>query len=171
MPSKFAKTILFLSSYAPLLLLLTLQNLEKHADKFWVWIPAGIGVISFLGLWLFLKWVRGSAERKEEVACIERKDSEVLAYIVTYVFPFLSIDFSNLWNVISLAFFFIVLMFIYINSNMIHVNPMLSVFGYNIYEVQTPKGTLHTILTKRSRLLKSTTLNVVMIGDDIFMEK
>lgn len=169
MPSILVRILLFISSYFPLLAIFSIQNANK--ESYWYLIPVITGVIACIILLIFIKWVVGSAARDEVVAEIQRKDAEVMSYIVTYIFPFMDLDFADISNLLSLGIFFLILMIIYINSNLIHINPMLNLSGYHIYEIQTPQGSKHTIISKQCRLVKGTKLQVVMIGDDLFMEK
>ena len=169
MLSVFTKILLFISSYFPLLMIFTIQNWRNHGV--WSLIPAIIGGISLLGLAAFLYFVNTTSPRVQQVAQVQRKDAEVMAYIVSYVFPFLGLNFDDSLNMISLGIFFVILGIIYINSNMVHINPTLNIFGYHIYEIETPNGTTHTVISHKGRIIKGEKLNVVVIGDDLLMER
>ena len=169
MPSIFIRILLFLSSYFPLLLIFTIQNFKKFGEM--ALVPVIVGTIALLGLATFMRWVRGSADRREVVVSVQRKDSEVMSYIVTYIIPFLGLDLSSFANQFSLCLFFFMLMIIYINTNLIHINPMLNMAGYHIYEIENNDGEIQTIISKKSRLVNKDKLRLVMIGDNLFMEK
>lgn len=169
MPSLAIRILLFFSSYFPLFLILSIQNYSQNGSI--ALIPVSLGVLSCIGLSGFLRWVKGSAARVEKVASVQRKDSEVMAYIFTYIFPFIGIDFGKWATALSLAIFFAMLLVIYVNSNLIHINPVMAVFGYHVYEIETPEGSTHTVISRRSRLIKGQLMRVVMIGDDLFLEK
>jgi hypothetical protein len=111
------------------------------------------------------------AYRIEKVARIQKKDTEVIAYIFTYIFPFLQLNFGDLVNLLSLGIFFIILGIIYVNSSMICVNPTLNLLGYHLYEIETPEGYSHTLLARKKRIIKNTDLEVVIIGDDLMVVK
>ena len=169
MPSVLCRAILFLSGYAPLLLIFTIQIYQQH--RFWALFPLGIGLVATVGLLLFLRWVRTGAARSMCVKSVARKDAEVIAYIFAYVFPFLGMDLNNLSSILGLGVFFLVLMVLNVSSNMVHINPALSLLGYHVYEIGTKEGDPYTVVTKRSRLIAGTELNVVIIGDGLSMEK
>jgi hypothetical protein len=59
---------------------------------------------------------------------------------------------------------------LYINSNMIHINPMLNLFGYHLYEVTLEDGDVHSLVTRR-RVRYKETLTVIRLGDEILFEK
>ncbi len=169
MLSIFTRILLFISSYFPLLMIFTLQNWKTHGV--WSLIPAIVGAVSLLGLAAFLHFVSTTSPRVQQVVQVQRKDAEVMAYIISYVFPFLGLNFNDPMNVISLGIFFAILGVIYINSNMIHINPTLNIFGYHIYEIETSSGSTQTVISQRGRLIRGEKLNVVVIGDNLLMER
>jgi len=169
MPSVLIRILLFFSSYFPLFLIFTIQNYNKHGNI--ALFPVIVGTIALIGLALFIRWVHGSAARRETVVSVQRKDSEVMSYIVTYIIPFIGLDLSIFANLFSLCLFFLMLMIIYINTNLIHINPMMNIFGYHIYEIENISGTIQTIISKKARLVKNDRIEIIMIGDNLFMEK
>lgn len=169
MPSLFARAILFLSGYMPLFLIFTIQYYPKYQN--WALVPAGLGILAFVGLLVFIRWVKRSAPRPITVQTVQRKDAEVIAYIFAYVFPFLGLNVDDPMSTIGLAVFFFVLMILNISSNMVHINPALSLMGYHVYEICTAEQESQTLITRRPRLVRSTELSAVLMGDDIWMEK
>jgi hypothetical protein len=163
------RILLFISSYLPLLFIFYLQNLKTNLllSIFFI----SLGIMSTVGIVLFLNYINTTSSRTEKVAQIQRKDTEVIAYIFTYIFPFLQLNFGDLVNLLSLGIFFIILGVIYINSSMICINPTLNMLGYHLYEIETPEGYNHTLLARKKRVLKNTELDVVIIGDDLMVEK
>lgn len=169
MPSVLARAVLFLSGYLPLFLIFTIQSFPKY--RYWALAPLGIGGLAAMGLLTFMRWVQTSEARPIEIQSVQRKDSEVIAYIFAYVFPFLGFDIQDASNALGLAVFFLVLMVLNVSSNMIHINPVLSLLGYHLYEVTLAEGDAHTLITGRSRLVRGTRLESVLVGDGISMEK
>jgi hypothetical protein len=93
-----------------------------------------------------------------------------MAYIVTYIIPFLAIPFGGWKEGIALSIFFVVIGILNVNSNMIHINPMLNLSGYHLYEVTLENGDVHSLVTRR-RIRHRETLTAVRLGDDILLEK
>jgi hypothetical protein len=58
-----------------------------------------------------------------------------------------------------------------VSSNMVHINPALNLLGYHVYQITDGDDLTHTIVTRRNRINPGTTLNVVIIGDVLSMEK
>jgi hypothetical protein len=105
-----------------------------------------------------------------KVADFKQRDGESMSYIVSYVIPFLAVPFNGVAQGAALAIFFVVLGILYVNSNMIQINPMLNLGGYHTYEITLDDGTIHALITKR-RIARGQTLSLIKVGEDIFLEK
>lgn len=53
---------------------------------------------------------------------------------------------------------------------MIHINPMLNLEGYHLYEVTLGDGAIHSLITRR-KIKKGERLSVIKLGADILLEK
>jgi hypothetical protein len=102
---------------------------------------------------------------------LQRRDGDVMGYIASYLLPFVAIPFSGWQQGIALLVFVIVLGIVYVNSNMIHINPMLNLFGFHIYEITLEHSEApHSLITRR-HIAKNETIHLVDIGDGIFLDK
>jgi hypothetical protein len=136
-------------------------------------IAIGILTVGAGGLVWMLLYLRNAQQLggiQLKIAGFQRRDAEAMAYIVTYIIPFLVIPFHGWKEGIALSIFFIVLGILYVNSNMIHINPMLNLFGYHLYEITTEYGGVHSLLARRS-IRHQETITVVKLEDDILLEK
>ncbi len=57
------------------------------------------------------------------------RDGDVMSYIVTYLLPFLAVKLNDPTDLISIGIVFIVIGLLYVNSNMIHTNPVINIGG------------------------------------------
>lgn len=169
MPTRFTRALLFLSSYSPLLLIVAVQQMDKR----WWWsaLPAAIGIVSCLWVGVFLAWARNTAPQPVAVRSVQRQDVEVMAYLFTYVIPFLSVNFDDLRATVGLTIFFIVLMVLYVHANMIHINPILALIGFHLWEIEDSNGNKITLISRRNRLLQGTEIKAVVISDDLLLEQ
>jgi hypothetical protein len=119
---------------------------------------------------LYLRTARRLAAIQVKITGFHTRDAEAMAYIVTYIIPFLVIPLHEWKEGIALFIFFIVLGILYVNSNMIHINPMLNLWGYHLYEITTEDGGVHALLAKR-RIRHRETIEAVKLGDEILLEK
>lgn len=168
MPNALTRLLLFLSSYFPLSLIFFFVLFSEHR-----YVAGGIlicGVVGLLWMLLYLRMVQHLSGIQVRVAGLQRRDAEAMAYIVTYIIPFLAIPFGGWKEGMALSIFFVVIGILYVNSNMIHVNPMLNLFGYHLYEVTLEDGDVHSLITRR-RIRHRETLTAVRLGDEILLEK
>jgi hypothetical protein len=146
---------MFLSSYAPLFAILAYTN---HATAWAFRILIGVAVISVLLLVGVLVSHLDDKGPRLKVAHSRPQDGDVLAYIATYLIPFFGLDLSHRHQAIAFVGFLVVLMFVYMNSNMLFVNPLLSVAGYHTFEVEDEDGHTYALIAHRTDVLPGDTL-------------
>jgi hypothetical protein len=168
MPTAIIKSILFISSYAPLFLISAALALRKNITLAFILAETAMFSWFILELFIFFTFEKINPE-KFTVDAFQKKNSEALSYVVTYLFPFM-IDFSKSYlEMAAFLVLFILVGFLYINSNMIHMNPILNLRGWHIYDTTLPSGVTQTILVK-STLHKRLEIDVVAIGENIYIE-
>ena len=168
MPSLFVRCLLFVSSYFPLAVIFCILLWEKHTL-----LAVLILLIGFTGvvvlLFYFLLIVPKRTQSHEVIVTLERHDGDVLSYVASYLVPFVSIDF-NTAQVWALLVFFVVLLIIYVNSNMIYINPMLNILGYHLYGITIEHNEDVFYLLTRQRVALRSSIRVVHIGDTTFFQ-
>ena len=168
MPNALTRLLLFLSSYFPLSLIFFFVLLGEHPL-----VAAGTllcGVVGLVWMLIYLRAVQRLGGVQVTISGFQTRDAEAMAYIVTYIIPFLAIPFGGWREGIALSIFFVVIGILYVNSNMIHINPMLNLFGYHLYEVTLEDGDVQSLVTRR-RIRYRETLIAVRLGDEILLEK
>ena len=172
------KLWLFLGSYAPLFILLALLEWNstligqldvKLFTVSWLSIIflalALAGVMATIG---FLSVARSMSPTSMTPKVIDSQGQETLAYLVTYLIPFIGFQFTSIPNVIANAALFIVIGFLYIQSNMIYLNPTLSLMGYKVYRISV-SGKDKLMLAKSS-IKSETRQRVIAISEGIYIE-
>ncbi|MDQ3813810.1 MAG: hypothetical protein M3347_07645 [Armatimonadota bacterium] len=168
MPNLLTCVLLFLSSYFPLALIFFVLFVGKQtAPAVGIFTVATLGLI---GMWLYLRVAQQIAPMQVTVAQIQRRDGEAMSYLVTYLVPFLAAPFNGLEQGVALFIFFLVLGILYVNSHMMHINPMLNLDGYHVYEITSEHGTIYSLITRR-RVRSGEKLSVIKMGEDILLEK
>lgn len=167
--SKLAQTILFLSSYAPLLFVFALL------DSFGAGLPsilcATAGAGSILGLWLILRSVPDLGTSLVAVSTARPRDEDVMAYVVTYLLPFLGLATDTGREQLALLVFVLVVAVLYVRSRLFYVNPILSVIGYRLFEVTSDEGRPVILLTKHDYLRQGTELPAHQVSNYVFVEQ
>jgi len=129
-----------------------------------------IGVFGLCGMMIFLNQAQRLAAASVKVESVQRLDAQAMSYIVTYVIPFLALPSDTWQRTSSLLIFLFVLCLLYVNSNMIHINPMLNLLGYHLYEITLENGSTHALIT-RHRVVRGQSLSAIKVGDDILIAK
>ena len=168
MPSILTRLLLFVSSYFPLSLIFFALFIHRRP---WIAISIlSIGTLGLVGLALYLRVASRLSAIRVQVTDFKQRDGDSMSYIVSYVIPFLAVPFNGFAEGVALSIFFIVLGLLYVNSNMIQINPMLNLGGYHTYEITLDDGTIHALITNR-RISRGAVLSVIKAGDDILLEK
>lgn len=167
MPSLLSRTMLFLSSYAPLFTILAIRNWD---DRYAAYGLLVLTVISMGWLLLFLRRALGLARVSIEITRATSRDGDIVSYIVSYLLPFLAIDFSRLADVASLAVLLVVIALLYVHSNLIYVNPLLAALGYHLAEIEESNGKVSILVSRRPYVRPNTRLRVIPAGDLISVE-
>jgi hypothetical protein len=133
-----ARSGLFLGSYSPLAVLLAIRLWDKS-------LPLSIGLVTasvvlvLYGLWLFGR-LRSTAATRVRVESRDPKSEAIGGYLVGWLFPLLVLEPGDTLSVTVVVVFFLLLGVVYVRGNLIHLNPFLSLLGYNVWEVTAMAG-------------------------------
>lgn len=177
-----ARFSLFIVSYTPLFAIMIFQQIYQNKDylhpveitketalNFFRYFGVSsflviISIISLIGLLILLRNLeRRASESGEEITVtdVENKNSEAIAYLFTYIIPFVFQDLSNISQLVPIIALMSVTYAIYSNSSMMLINPTLS-FWYSLYQIEYKDNTGKTkktiVLTKERFLEEGDTL-------------
>lgn len=168
MPSLFIRCLLFISSYFPLALIFCILLWETYT--FWAIVILLIGISGLIILFLYFMLIAPRRTKSHEtITELDRHDGDVLSYVASYLIPFVSLDLTGVqrWAVIV---FLVVLLIIYVNSNMIYINPILNILGYHLYEIKIANNETAFYLLSRQRVGLRSVVHVARIGDATFLQ-
>ena len=164
----WVKSLLFISAYTPLFLILILQYMSSSKT----WLVAGLIFLCIINLiWVLIyiiskKWTIKGYTVKKSV----NRTSDALNYIIAYIITFLGFSFNTWQDYISFIILFVIIFYIYINSDLIFVNPLLNVLGFKIISVELNEGGGEIVLiTKNSSLKTNDKIYVKNITDNIYL--
>ena len=139
----FVKISLFISSY----LFLIVALLIIDSSSYILWICLGIVCISIGTILLsFSKKVNG---RSYKIKAIQDKNEQAVAYLMTYIIPFITIGNSETKEILATVLILIIISIIYIKLDLIYINPIMLVLGYYIYEIELENGTKRTFISNK----------------------
>ena len=172
MPTTLVRLLLFLCSYSPLTLIICILQY----GIWWLWVVIVLGVVvcvcsvAFTGF--FFAWKRRTEQvRTKRLQEFSSHDSEVMSYIASYLIPFVTFSLDGVKQVFTLLIFIGVLAVIYVRSNMIYINPMLSLAGYHLYEIKIEGSENPHYYIARKTLERNRDICFVRLSDDIYLEK
>lgn len=137
------KFFLFLSSYLPLFAILAFQYRDAVTTIRGITVPyvsaffAALCVVSLPFLVLVIRVQSNSSSDFKEVEEYRRRNDQVTSYLLVYIFAFFGLDLFNLNDLVAFIVFFGMVAVIQIRSSQLHVNPVLALLGYDIYQVKT----------------------------------
>lgn len=123
-----ARLLLFLSSYAPLFLIIALRG--RRDNSYVATLLSALAITSVVVLFAYVRTVERLAAQRLAVASVISRYGDAASYIVTYLLPFLPVKLSDLLDITSLGVVLLVIGLLYVNSNMIYTNPVLNIVGY-----------------------------------------
>ena len=166
----FPRFILFLSSYFPLALITAIlvypQNRIASA------MVLGIGLVSlFFAYWFFDGHMQHIQPIRATIVAVERKDNEVLAYIASYIFPFVTLPLDSGYKIAAFGLLLLLICFLYMSSNMLHINPMLMLLGYHLFAIHFAENDEPSLLLAKRLVQKGEYLPLISVSEGIYIEK
>lgn len=153
--NKLTMFVMFITSYIPLFGLLVIRQIKQNIEylnfgginkenilialeKFglsYFFISASI--FGYVGLRFLLSnlGLKKSNGDLVKIIDVENKNSESISYISTYIVPFIFQDTNNYFDISSIFIVLIIIFFIYTKSNMIVINPILSI-THTLYQIE-----------------------------------
>ena len=169
MPNLLVRIILFLSSYAPLFLIIALRG--WHDSRSFAVALIAVSVVSVIVLFLFLRIVQRLAPDRMKIDSVDSRDGDSMSYIVTYLLPFLAVKLNDVTDAVSLGIVLFVIAILYVNSNMIYTNPVLNIAGYHIFEIHDADGKTSALISRHAYIRIGADLDVISLGDYVLLEK
>ena len=188
---RIAQFVLFITSYTPLFLLICLKQIHSNKE-FITWgsfthesiliyfqkfgLSTFLLIISLSGLigsFFLFKNIEEHAKNGDNVTIkdVNNRNNESIGYIATYIVPFLFQSFSNWYEIVAFSFLMIIIYRIYINSNLIIINPLLS-FRYSIFQLEYESANRKIrnglIITKEKVLNEDAIIKIYPIGHKLF---
>ncbi|UQX87348.1 hypothetical protein M6D93_13700 [Jatrophihabitans telluris] len=163
------RLVLFVSSYAPLLALFAL--LDSFGSG-WPSVAcaavAVLGVLALLVVWFLAarstgEWVRLASARS--------RDTEVMAFFVSYVVPFAAAGAGDRRQRLALLAFAVIIAALYVRSAVFYVNPLLLLAGYHVFDAVTDTEVPITVICRRRHLRQTEVLWAVSLEPGVYRER
>jgi hypothetical protein len=163
------KTALFVSAFSPSLMSIAGSRLISEGFN---WPAVYYGFAGFFGILCTfyiidaLKWY--GEEFPFTAKKIESNDAIMLAFVGTYFIPFAAkaADITPKLTLLLLGLAAVVLWF----SSSIPTSPLLRMFGFRFYKIESAHGVVYTIITTREILDPSKVKSVKQISSSMLLE-
>jgi hypothetical protein len=131
-----------------------------------------LGIVSLLVTFLYMsRRTRTGGVSQAKITGVEKRDENVVSYIASYLLPFVTFPLGQPEQIAALLVFIVVLLILYVNSNMIYINPMFNLVGYHLYEITIQTDQMSHYLIARQGIKPDKMLYFVEISDNVYLEK
>lgn len=132
------KPLMFLSSYAPLFLILAV----RFEGPFMRVVCVVLAVLGVGGLFVLMHFQHEppSQQGRFQLADVRQAGEGASSYLAGYLLPFVSIGDPTATDLIAYLGFFAVAYLVTTRTGIIQVNPTLFVFGYRVHLIVDAKG-------------------------------
>lgn len=169
MPTLWVRTVLFVSSYAPLLALFALLD---SLGRGWPSIACALlAALSLVGLGLFWRAARALPPVRLELVSARSREADVLQFFVSYVVPFAAAQDAGGRERLALLLFLVVVCGLSLRADRYWVNPVLALAGVRVFDVETREGRPLLLLTRRRFLPQSVSLPAAQVGAHVHLER
>ena len=164
-----ARLVLFVSSYAPLLALFAI--LDSFGPGWPSIVCVTVAAISVLALAALWRAIGGSAGNYVSLTSARSRDTEVMAFFVSYVVPFAAAQDANVKTRWALLVFLVIIAALYVRASIFYVHPLLLLVGYHVFDATTEQGVPIIVITRQRHLPQRTRLWAVRIASGVALEK
>ncbi len=173
----FAKIILFITAYLPLSIIMFIKYYKFNTIAL---LTTGFILLLSLMCCFIVIQILDETNKTEgtiyEVVKIEDQSQMSLNYLFTYIIPFITMTLDDISNLISIGIFIFITLIIYVNSNLLYMNPFLNICGYSILKANLKNECgqySYMLITKNKNKYIRACQNIIIVpfNEDIFFLK
>ncbi len=168
--NKLGKLMLMLTSLAPILGAFAVNSFA-HSEWTMCWFYLGGGLLLVLICWLIL-WRCRKVLPAENLTTkkVKTSDKEVLAFLLVYLLPLFTKDLVFTGNWLTPVYIFTIIAVCVYHGNSFTFNPLLSMFGYHLYEIENDNGMTYLLISRETIHSHVNTLGVKKLADYIYLQ-
>lgn len=171
MLNTFARFLLVSTSLSPLLGAVAVNQFARGepAARWGAWLT--VAILLILLCWALLRYAAKNAQRHQfRIKEFERNDKEVLAFLVTYLLPFLSTEkmgFAGDW--LTGAYVLAIIFLVIAHAGAFHFNPVMGLLGYHFYAVKNCDGVSHLLISREELRRPGRDVKTVRLAYEIYL--
>lgn len=168
----FAKFLLASTALSPMLGAVAVNQLARH-ESWKSWLPWLLVAFFLIFLcWIILNYTSRNGEKYLfRINEFEDKNNEVLAFLLTYLLPFLSeskLEFKGEW--ITGTYIMLIIVATIVHAQAFHFNPVMGLF-YHFYAVKNGEGISSLLITHNPLSRIGQEISVVRLAHNIYLER
>ena len=173
MLSVLARFLLVASSLSPLLGAVAVNQIAHDAPvgSWGVWF--GVALVLIGVCWAMLRYAAANSQTQLlKISAFERDDKEMLAYLVTYLLPFLSTDklgFTGEW--MTGAYVLAVIFLVITHSGAFHFNPVMGLLGYHFHAIKDEDGVSSLLISRALLRHSDREVDTVRLAPSIYLRR
>lgn len=171
MLNRFAKFLLVATSLSPVLGAVAVNQFA--IGRPWTgWFPwLAVALLLVLVCLLLLRYAAGNAQKQAlRIEQFENNDKEVLAFLVTYLLPFISskdMAFQGQW--LTGAYILAIIFMVIAHAGAFHFNPVMGLLGYHFYGIKNSDGLSLLLISKSELRRKGVEIATVKLANNIYL--
>ncbi len=171
MLNTFAKFLLVSTSLSPLLGAVAVNQFARGEalDRWLPWMV--VAVLLVFVCWALLAYSATNIQTQAfHIKEFERNDKEVLAFLVTYLLPFLSgekMGFGGEW--LTSVYVLLIIFLVIAHAGAFHFNPVMGLLGYHFYAVKDTAGVSHLLISKAEVHCPKLDVQAVRLAANIYL--
>ena len=171
MLNSFAKFLLMATSLSPVLGAVAVKQIARHEHwtRWGGWLVAALLLVFMC--WALLRYAARNAQQHQfHIKEFERNDKEVLAFLLTYLLPFVSSkDTAFVGEWLTGAYIFGIIFLVFAHAGAFHFNPVMGLLGYHFYSVKNGDGVSHLLISKAELRRPGTEVRTVRLAHGIYL--
>lgn len=134
-PGKF---LLFFSSWFPAYAMMGALTFDSDRTvSYWYFAISVVGVLLYF---VMEKAIFQQSASSLKIAEIERRDENVLMYIIAYLPPFFALDLTKRGQIVATAMFYLIFALTYVKLNLYYLNPMFVFRSFKTFTIKSAAG-------------------------------
>lgn len=168
----FARILLAATALSPMLGAVAINEIARGrpiAD----WLPWLLSACALVLIcWIVLRYAAHNGEKHTfHIREFEDKDKEVLAFLLTYLLPFLATDkleFKGEW--ITGAYIMLIIIMTIVHAGAFHFNPVMGLF-FHFYSVKDADGVSNLFISRKPLSKVGEDVETVRLAYNIYLER
>ena len=149
----YIKLVMFITSYIPLYAVLVIEHFTQIYVLLFLVITS---IISFVMLLLTINTASKIAGFPNiKIKRIRKSGEDAILYLLTYVIPLISLQYNSVTADLAVLLIFSTIGYLYIRTDLIYINPILNLLGYNTYIGNTEENDTFNIKTEEPVIIIS----------------